>query len=247
MAMLRPASRRDNDRTTNDSYRATNGILTRSGWSAFDHRTEWFTNSLKASDTGRVDSRSSRCRHWPGRRAPRRLTITLRSHRVSGDRRRPCRMTGRSPSSALLAHLAIHCGCRTRCPHSRCTTIGVQGEEHRYEQSRRGQSAASAPASEPGWARATDAELGNVARKLAQLTNHVVFETPRRPARCLGAPRNRDGLTRAQIAEALTHTAFYADWPKRRSTFAACARRLTVRRSDWQEVSAEPERRSDQV
>ena len=51
--MLRPASRRDNDRTTNDSYRATNGIWTRSGWSAFDHRTEWFHQSLKALDVRR--------------------------------------------------------------------------------------------------------------------------------------------------------------------------------------------------
>jgi hypothetical protein len=53
MAMLRPASRRDNDRTTNDSYRATNGIWPHSGGSAFDHRTEWFTNSLKALDARR--------------------------------------------------------------------------------------------------------------------------------------------------------------------------------------------------
>jgi len=107
-----------------------------------------------------------------------------------------------------------------------------------------------APGSEAERARATRAELEAVAPKFVQLTNDVVFDDLwRRPdlsARdrslvtiaALAAMGDDDqldvylrrgvesGLTRAQIAEALTHLGFYAGWPKATTALAAVTKTL---------------------
>lgn len=99
-------------------------------------------------------------------------------------------------------------------------------------------------------AQATNEELGVVAPKFAQLTNDVVFDDLwRRPdlsvrdrslvtLAALAAMGDDDmldfylrravesGLTREQIAEAFTHLAFYAGWPKATRALAATARTL---------------------
>ena len=62
-----------------------------------------------------------------------------------------------------------------------------------------------------------------------QLTNDVVFDDRwRRPDL---SPRDRRlvtiaGLSRAQIAEALTHLAFYAGWPKATKALTAVTKTL---------------------
>ena len=107
-----------------------------------------------------------------------------------------------------------------------------------------------ASASEAERARATGAELGTVAPKFVQLTNEVVFDDLwRRPdlstrdrslvtIAALAAMGDDDqldvylrrglesGLTRAQIAEALTHLGFYAGWPKVTRALTAVMRTL---------------------
>ena len=138
---------------------------------------------------------------------------------------------------------------RALCPPSkftsRCTTA-----ESRHRRSQRGEPRLSAPASEAERARATRAELGTVAPKFVQLTNEVVFNDlwrqPDLSARdrslvtiaALAAMGDDDqldvylrrglesGLTRAQIAEALTHLGFYAGWPKATKALAAVTKTL---------------------
>ena len=108
-----------------------------------------------------------------------------------------------------------------------------------------------ATASDPARARATDAELGNVAPKFVQLTNDVVFDTLWRQPELSVRDRSlvtiaalaatgddeqldvylrrgiESGLTRAQIAEALTHLGFYAGWPKATKALATVMKTLS--------------------
>lgn len=105
-----------------------------------------------------------------------------------------------------------------------------------------------APASDVARAKALREELGGIAPKFVQLTNEVVFDDLwRRPDL---SPRDRslvtvaalaamgdadqldpyvrrgleNGLTRDQIAEALTHLGFYAGWSKAMAAMTAVAR-----------------------
>jgi 4-carboxymuconolactone decarboxylase len=114
--------------------------------------------------------------------------------------------------------------------------------------------AALTPLPEPAWGsareRATNEQFGTIASKFAELTNNVVFDNLWRRSdlsvrdRCLVtlaalAGMGDDdqlefylrravesGLTRDQIAEAFTHLAFYAGWPKATKAMEAAARVL---------------------
>ncbi len=114
--------------------------------------------------------------------------------------------------------------------------------------------AALAPLSVPAWeadrARSTNDEFGAIAPKFTQLTNDVVFGDLWRRADLSVRDRSlvtiaalagmgdddqldfylrraiESGLTRDQIAEAFTHLAFYAGWPKATKALAATARVL---------------------
>jgi len=94
------------------------------------------------------------------------------------------------------------------------------------------------PGSDPARVKAVNDELGAVAPKFVQLTNDVVFNDLWRRSDLSARDRSlvtivalaamgdddqlgpylrrglESGLTRSQIAEALTHLAFYAGWPK---------------------------------
>ena len=114
--------------------------------------------------------------------------------------------------------------------------------------------AALTPLPEPAWhparERAMNEQLGTIAPKFAELTNNVVFDNLWRRSdlsvrdRCLVtlaalAGMGDDdqlefylrravesGLSRDQIAEAFTHLAFYAGWPKATKAMEATARVL---------------------
>jgi 4-carboxymuconolactone decarboxylase len=155
-----------------------------------------------------------------------------------------------SEASALLAHLAIYCGWP-----SAVSALEVYEQVYgarKVDTSSLGAVSPRlpAPASEAARARATGAEFGTIAPKFVQLTNDVVFDDLwRRPdlsARdrslvtiaALAAIGDDDqldvylrrglesGLTRAQIAEALTHLGFYAGWPKATKALAAVTKIL---------------------
>jgi 4-carboxymuconolactone decarboxylase len=105
-------------------------------------------------------------------------------------------------------------------------------------------------ASDAARAKALNDEVGTVASKFVQLTNDVVFDDLWRRSDL--SPRDRslvtiaalagmgdddqldfylrraldNGLTRAQIAEALTHLAFYAGWPKATEALTAVTKAL---------------------
>lgn len=153
-------------------------------------------------------------------------------------------------ASALLAHLAIYCG----WPNA-VSALEVYDQVYKARQIDTGSFGAvrprvPAPASEAARATATRAELGTVAPKFVQLTNDVVFDDLwRRPdlsvrdrslvtIAALAAMGDDDqlemylrrglesGLTRAQIAEALTHLGFYAGWPRATKALAAVTKTL---------------------
>ncbi len=153
-----------------------------------------------------------------------------------------------SEASALLAHLAIYCGWP-----SAVSALEVYEQVYSARKVDTASLGAvsprlAAPASEAARATATRDELGTVAPKFVQLTNDVVFDDLwRRPdlsvrdrslvtIAALAAMGDDDqldvylrrglesGLTRAQIAEALTHLAFYAGWPKATRALTAVTR-----------------------
>ena len=155
-----------------------------------------------------------------------------------------------SEASALLAHLAIYCGWP-----SAVSALEVYEQVYsarKVDTSSLGAASQRlpAPASEAARARATRDELGTVASKFVQLTNDVVFNDLWRrldlTARdrslvtiaALAAMGDDDqldvylrrgidsGLTRTQIAEALTHLGFYAGWPKATKALSAVAKTL---------------------
>jgi 4-carboxymuconolactone decarboxylase len=94
------------------------------------------------------------------------------------------------------------------------------------------------PASEPARAALVDQSVGPVVPALAELTNRVLFDdlwrrrdlSPRDRSvvtiagliairrhgavAVLHRPRPGNGLTREQLAEAITHLALYAGWPR---------------------------------
>jgi 4-carboxymuconolactone decarboxylase len=155
-----------------------------------------------------------------------------------------------SEASALLAHLAIYCGWP-----SAVSALEVYEQVYsarKLDTSSLGAASARLPAlgSEAKRAGATRDELGTVAPKFVQLTNDVVFDDLWRRAdlsvrdrslvtiAALAAMGDDDqldmylrrgiesGLTRTQIAEALTHLGFYAGWPKATKALIAVTKTL---------------------
>ena len=155
-----------------------------------------------------------------------------------------------SEASALLAHLAIYCGWP-----SAVSALEVYEQVYsarKVDTSSLGAASQRlpAPASEAARARATRDELGTVAPKFVQLTDDVVFEDLWRRTdlsvrdrslvtiAALAAMGDDDqldvylrrgidsGLTRTQIAEALTHLGFYAGWPKATKALTAVTKTL---------------------
>jgi 4-carboxymuconolactone decarboxylase len=155
-----------------------------------------------------------------------------------------------SEASALLAHLAIYCGWP-----SAVSALEVYEQVYsarKVDTSSLGSASARLPAlaSEAARAGATRDELGTVAPKFVQLTNDVVFDDLWRRAdlsvrdrslvtiAALAAMGDDDqldvylrrglesGLTRTQIAEALTHLGFYAGWPKATMALTAVTKTL---------------------
>jgi 4-carboxymuconolactone decarboxylase len=153
-------------------------------------------------------------------------------------------------ASALLPHLAIYCG----WPNA-VSALEVYEQVYsarKVDTSSLGAASARLPAlaSEAARAGATRDELGTVAPKFVQLTNDVVFDDLWRRTdlsvrdrslvtiAALAAMGDDDqldvylrrglesGLTRTQIAEALTHLGFYAGWPKATRALAAVTKTL---------------------
>jgi len=155
-----------------------------------------------------------------------------------------------SEASGLLAHLAIYCGWPSAVSAldvyeqvytaRKVDTAALQAVRPRLP----------APASDAGRARASTDEWGTVAPKFVQLTNGVVFDDLWRRSdlslrdrslvtiAALAAMGDADqldpylrrglenGLTRGQVAEAVTHLAFYAGWTRAARAMTAVANAL---------------------
>ena len=141
-------------------------------------------------------------------------------------------------ASGVLAHLAIYCGWPSAVSALEIYDQVYTARKVDTTALRAVSPRLPAPASDAARATALNDELGAVAPKFVQLTNDVVFEDLWRRSDL--SPRDRSlvtiaalagmgddgqldfylrraldsGLTRAQIAEALTHLGFYAGWPK---------------------------------
>jgi 4-carboxymuconolactone decarboxylase len=155
-----------------------------------------------------------------------------------------------SEASGLLAHLAIYCGWP-----SAVSALEVYEQVYTARKVDTAALGAvgqrlPAPASDPARASAVSEELRAVAPKFVQLTNDVVFDDLWRRSdlslrdrslvtiAALAAMGDDDqldvylrralesGLTRAQIAEALTHLGFYAGWPKATKAMSAVMKSL---------------------
>jgi 4-carboxymuconolactone decarboxylase len=152
-------------------------------------------------------------------------------------------------ASGVLTHLAIYCGWP-----SAVTALDVYQQVYAARKIdtaplRAAVTPLPAP-SDAARARATTEPFATVAPKFAQLTNDVVFDNLWRRSdlsvrdrslvtiSALAAMGDDDqldvylrrgmenGLTRDQIAEALTHLAFYAGWPKAAQAMTVMARTL---------------------
>jgi 4-carboxymuconolactone decarboxylase len=155
-------------------------------------------------------------------------------------------------ASGLLAHMAVYCGWP-----SAVSALEVYERVYTARNVDTGSLRANGPrlpasGSDGARARTLAAELGTVAPKFVQLTNDVVFDDLwRRPdlsvrdrslvtIAALAAMGDDDqldpylrrgiesGLTRAQIAEALTHLGFYAGWANAARAMAVLARQAML-------------------
>jgi 4-carboxymuconolactone decarboxylase len=155
-----------------------------------------------------------------------------------------------SEASGLLAHLAIYCGWP-----SAVSALEVYDQVYTARKVDTATLRALAPrlpaaAGDAARAKATAAEFGAMAPKFVQLTNDVVLDDLwRRPdlgrrdrslvtIAALAAMGDDDqldsylrgglesGLSRAQIAEAVTHLGFYAGWAKATAAMKAVTRSL---------------------
>ena len=155
-----------------------------------------------------------------------------------------------SEASGLLAHLAVYCGWP-----SAVSALDVYDQvftARNIDTSALRATGPRLPAAGSDAASITMVadELGSVAPKFVQLTNDVVFDDLWRRSdlsvrdrslvtiAALAAMGDDDqldlylrraiqsGLTRAQIAEALTHLGFYAGWPKATKAITAVTRSL---------------------
>ena len=153
-------------------------------------------------------------------------------------------------ASGLLAHLAIYCGWP-----SAVSALDIYDQVYTARKVDTAALRAVGPrlptsASDAARAKAVNDQLGTVAPKFVQLTNDVVFDDLWRRSdlslrdrslvtiAALAAMGDDDqldfylrrglesGLTRAQIAEALTHLGFYAGWAKATRAMTAVTRTL---------------------
>jgi 4-carboxymuconolactone decarboxylase len=155
-----------------------------------------------------------------------------------------------SEASGLLAHLAIYCGWPSAVSALEVYEQVYTARKVDTATLRTAIPRLAAPGSDAARAKALNDELAAVAPKFVQLTNDVVFDDLwRRPdlsvrdrslvtIAALAAMGDDDqldlylrraiesGLTRAQIAEALTHLGFYAGWPKATKAMTAVTRSL---------------------
>jgi 4-carboxymuconolactone decarboxylase len=153
-------------------------------------------------------------------------------------------------ASGVLAHLAIYCGWPSAVAALEIYDQVYTARKVDTTALRAVSPRLPAPASDAARAKALTDELAAVAPKFVQLTNDVVFDDLWRRSDL--SPRDRSlvtiaalagtgdddqldfylrrgldsGLTRAQIAEALTHLAFYAGWPKATKALTAVTKAL---------------------
>ncbi len=155
-----------------------------------------------------------------------------------------------SEASGVLTHLALYCGWPTAV-----TALDVYQQVYTARKIDTAALRAAVPPlsapSDAARAQATTDSFATVAPKFAQLTNDVVFDNLWRRSdlsvrdrslvtiSALAAMGDDDqldfylrravdsGLTRDEIAEAFTHLAFYAGWPKATKAMTATARVLT--------------------
>jgi len=155
-----------------------------------------------------------------------------------------------SEASGLLAHLAIYCG----WPNA-VTALEVYDQVYTARKVDTAALRAAGPrlpahASDAARAKAVSRELGDFAPKFAQLTNDIVFGDLWRRSdltsrdrslvtiaalAAIGADDQLDsylrrgldsGLTRGEIAEAVTHLGFYAGWARATTAMSAVARSI---------------------
>jgi 4-carboxymuconolactone decarboxylase len=154
-----------------------------------------------------------------------------------------------SEASGLLAHLAIYCGWP-----SAVSALDVYEQVYTARRVDAAALRAMSPrlpaaASDAARARALADELGTVAPKFVQLTNDVVFGDLWQRSDLTLRDRSlvtiaalaamgddqldlylrrglESGLTRGQVAEALTHLGFYAGWARATRAMTAAARTL---------------------
>ncbi len=155
-----------------------------------------------------------------------------------------------SEASGLLAHLAIYCGWPSAVSALEIYEQVYTARKVDTAALRTMTPRLSARGSDTAGATAVNDELSAVAPKFVQLTNEVVFDDLWRRSDLSVRDRslvtitalaamgddgelapylNRaidSGLTRAQIAEALTHLAFYAGWPKATRAIAMVSKSL---------------------
>jgi 4-carboxymuconolactone decarboxylase len=155
-----------------------------------------------------------------------------------------------SEASGLLAHLAVYCGWPSVVSALEIYDQVYTARKVDTTALRAVGSRLSAPVSEADRAKALNDELGAIAPKFVELTNNVVFDDLWRRSdltlrdrslvtvAALAAMGDDDqlglylrrgaesGLTRAQLAEALTHLGFYAGWAKASTALAEVGRIL---------------------
>ncbi len=153
-------------------------------------------------------------------------------------------------ASGVLAHLAIYCGWPSAVSALEVYEQVYTARKVDTAALRTVTPRLPAPSSDAARAKALNDELGAVAPKFVQLTNNVVYDDLWRRSdlslrdrslvtiAALAAMGDDDqldfylrrglesGLTRDQIAEALTHVGFYAGWPKATRAIAAVTRLL---------------------
>ena len=153
-----------------------------------------------------------------------------------------------SEASGLLAHLAIYCGWPSAVSALEVYDQVYTARKVDTAALRTAGSRLPAPASDAAHARAVNDELATVAPKFVELTTKVVFDDVWRRSdltlrdrslvtiAALAAMGDDDqldsylrrgpdgGLSRTQIAEALTHLGFYAGWAKATKAMTVVAR-----------------------
>ena len=153
-------------------------------------------------------------------------------------------------ASGLLAHLAIYCGWPSAVSALEVYEQVYTARKVDTAALRTVSPRLPALSSDAARAKALNDELGAVAPKFVQLTNNVVYDDLWRRSdlslrdrslvtiAALAAMGDDDqldfylrralenGLTRDQIAEALTHVGFYAGWPKATKAITAVTRSL---------------------